>query len=43
MTTQTPQEARSQIVNLVKDFVRREVEPVAAQHDRGRHGPTGLD
>ncbi|MDE2779167.1 MAG: acyl-CoA dehydrogenase family protein [Chloroflexota bacterium] len=33
MTTQTPEEARSQIVNMVKDFVRREVEPVAAQHD----------
>ena len=34
MVTQTPAEARSQIVNLVKDFVRREVEPVAAQLDR---------
>ena len=33
MTTQTPEEARSQIVSMVKDFVRREVEPVAAQHD----------
>jgi len=33
VTTQTPEEARSQIVNMVKDFVRREVEPVAAQHD----------
>ena len=34
MTTQTPEEARSQVVNLVKDFVRREVEPVAAELDR---------
>ena len=34
MTTQTPEEARSQVVNLVKDFVRREVEPVAAELDK---------
>ena len=34
MTTRTPDEARNQIVNLVKDFVRREVEPVAAELDR---------
>ncbi len=34
MTTQTPEEARTQIVNMVKDFVRREVEPVAAELDR---------
>ena len=33
MTT-TPSEARAQIVNMVRDFVRREVEPVAAEHDR---------
>ena len=33
MTTATPEEARSQIVNLVRDFVRRDVEPVAAQLD----------
>ena len=33
MTT-TPPEARAQIVNMVRDFVRREVEPVAAEHDR---------
>ena len=33
MTTATPQEARSQIVNLVRDFVRRDVEPVAAHLD----------
>ena len=29
----TPVEARSQIVNMVRDFVRREVEPAAAGHD----------
>ena len=34
MTIQTPEEARTQIVNMVKDFVRREVEPVAAELDR---------
>ena len=33
MTT-TPSEARAQIVNMVRDFVRREVEPGAAEHDR---------
>ncbi len=33
MTTATPEEARSQIVSLVRDFVRREVEPVAAKLD----------
>ncbi len=33
MTTVTPEEARSQIVSLVRDFVRRDVEPVAAQLD----------
>ena len=34
MTTATPEEARSQIVNLVRDFVRRDVEPVAGKLDR---------
>ncbi len=34
MTTATPEEARSQIVNLVRDFVRRDVEPVAARLDK---------
>ena len=29
----TPVEARSQIVSMVRDFVRREVEPAAAVHD----------
>ena len=33
MTTAVPEEARSQIVSLVRDFVRRDVEPVAAQLD----------
>ena len=42
MNTQTPDEARSQIINLVKDFVRREVEPVAAQHDRDDTVPLDL-
>jgi len=34
VTTATPGEARSQIVNLVRDFVRRDVEPVAARLDK---------
>ncbi len=34
MTTATPAEARAQIVSLVRDFVRREVEPRAADLDR---------
>jgi len=34
VTTATPDEARSQIVNLVRDFVKRDVEPVAAQLDK---------
>ena len=34
VTTATPEEARSQIVNLVRDFVRRDVEPVAARLDK---------
>ena len=34
MTTPTPEEARTQIVNMVRDFVRRDVEPVADRLDR---------
>jgi alkylation response protein AidB-like acyl-CoA dehydrogenase len=34
MTASTPEEARRQIVNLVRDFVKRDVEPVAAQLDK---------
>ena len=34
MTTQTPEEARSQIVNMVRDFVRRDVLPIADEHDK---------
>ena len=33
MTTPTPEEARTQIVNMVRDFVRRDVEPVADHLD----------
>ena len=31
VTTATPEEARLQIVKLVRDFVKRDVEPVAAK------------
>ena len=41
MTT-TPPEARAQIVNMVRDFVRREVEPVASQHDHADTVPFEL-
>lgn len=33
MTNSTTSETRSQIVNLVRDFVQREVEPVASRYD----------
>ena len=38
----TPSEARSQIVSLVRDFVRREVEPVAAELDKEDRVPHDL-
>ena len=38
----TSAEARSQIVALVRDFVRREVEPVAAELDREDRVPHDL-
>ncbi len=34
MTTKTPEEARTQIVNMVREFMRREVEPIAAEYER---------
>ena len=42
MTTTTPEEARTQIVNMVREFVRRDVEPVAAQLDRDDETPHKL-
>ena len=42
MITATPEEARIQIVNMVRDFVRRDVEPVAAQLDRDDTVPLDL-
>ena len=42
MTVATPIEARIQIVNLVRDFVRRDVEPVAQQLDREDRVPFDL-
>ena len=42
MTVATPIEARTQIVNLVRDFVRRDVEPVAQQLDREDRVPFDL-
>ena len=42
MTTATPIEARTQIVNLVRDFVRRDVAPVAQELDREDRVPFDL-
>ena len=42
MTTATSEETRTQIVNLVRDFVRREVEPVADRLDREDQVPLDL-
>ena len=42
MTTATPEEAQTQIVNLVREFVRRDVEPVASQLDRDDEVPFDL-
>ena len=38
----TTAEARTQIVNLVRDFVRRDVEPVASHYDHEDIYPTEL-
>ena len=42
MTTATPEEARTQIVNLVREFVRRDVAPVAQELDREDRVPHDL-
>ena len=42
MITKTPEEARTQIVNMVRDFVRREVEPIASEYERDDKFPFEL-
>ena len=42
MTTETSEEARTQIVTAVREFVRREVEPIAAQYEREDKLPVDL-
>jgi len=42
VTTATPEEARTQIVNMVREFVRRDVVPVASQLDRDDETPHKL-
>ena len=42
MITKTPEEARTQIVNMVRDFVRRDVDPVAGEFDRDDVFPAEL-
>ena len=34
MTIETPEEARTQIVNMVRDFARRELEPIVSEYER---------
>ena len=34
MTTKTPPEARAQIVGMVQEFVRRELDPIVAEYER---------
>ena len=34
MISRTPEEARSQIVNMVREFVRRDVEPIVEEYER---------
>ena len=34
MITETPEEARAQIVNMVREFARRELEPIVAEYER---------
>ena len=34
MTTRTPEEARTQIVGMVREFVRREIEPIVTEYER---------
>ena len=34
MTTHTPEEARNQIVNMVREFTQREIEPIVREYER---------
>ena len=34
MATRTPEEARTQIVNMVREFARRELDPIVAEYER---------
>ena len=34
MTTTTPSEVRAQIVDMVREFVKRELDPIVAEHER---------
>ncbi len=42
MITKTPEEARTQIVNMVRDFVRRDVDPVSSEYERDDIFPAEL-
>ncbi len=42
MTTRTPEEARTQIINMVREFVRRDVEPIVQEYERNDVVPLDL-
>ena len=42
MTTRTPEEARTQIINMVREFVRRDVEPIVQEYERNDVVPLEL-
>ena len=42
MTTRTPEEARTQIINMVREFVRRDVEPIVQEYERNDIVPLEL-
>ena len=42
VTTRTPEEARTQIINMVREFVRRDVEPIVQEYERNDVVPLEL-
>ncbi len=42
MTSRTPEEARTQIINMVREFVRRDVDPIVQEYERNDIVPLEL-
>ena len=42
MITKTPEEARTQIISMVREFVRRDVEPIVSEYERDDVVPLDL-